>query len=522
VNHKTANLVLTFTVFLVMTVVIALVGATVVWSDETRLTTNPSWDAFPSIAQLQGDKIWVAWQSDRVNNWTFDIYHTIWDRWLGTWSVPFPLTVDPTHDVTPSLMQTNDGTLWLFWASMRTGNYDLFYKTSSDNGNTWTNATQLTTNPERDIAPSVIQVADGTIWVVWQTINMGNYDLFYKTSSDNGNTWTNATQLTTNVYNDESPSIVQMQDGTIWVVWQYTTEEPDFEIFYKTYNGSWSSDTPLTENPDFDWNPSVVQSRDGMIWVFWSRELRVGGPGHFQDDLFYKTSVDNGATWSEDIRLTTDEDWNEDAPSAVHAKMAGDTKLWLIWHSDKDDNFDVYYIKTHHITCHDVAITDVTPNSTMVYRNETVSINVTVENQGEMSGPEVEIFTVDCYANTNLIGSEVVFLRGGKSKVIVFSWNTSNFAFDTYTISANASGITQELPINLDDNIFTDGTVLVTIAGDFDLDIDVDWFDFAIFAAAYGSSEGDSNFLPEADFDLDGDIDWFDFSVFASNYGKSG
>jgi len=520
VNRKTTNLVLILIAFLVVTAAIAPIDSAILWTPETRLTTHPSWDAFPSIVQIQDDKMWYVWQSDRVNNWTFDIYGTFYDRWYGKWSTSFLLTTDLSHDVTPSLMQTNDGIMWLFWASMRTGNYDLFYKTSSDNGNTWTNATQLTTNPERDMAPSVIQATNGTIWVVWQAINMGAYDLFYKTSSDNGNTWTNATQLTTNVYNDESPSVAQTQDGRIWVVWQYATDEPDFEIFYKTYNGSWSSDTQLTENPDFDWDPSIVQSRDGMIWVFWSRELFCGGSDPYQDDLFYKTSVDNGVTWSGDIRLTTDEDWDEDSPSATHANMGGDKTLWLTWHSNKDDNFDVYYMKTNMIICRDVAITAITPNSTMVNRNGIVSINVTAENQGERHGPEV--FTVNCYANTTLIGSEVIALGPGRSIVIVFSWNTSNFALGTYTISANASAVPEELPINLDDNTCTDGTVLVTIAGDFDLDGDVDWFDFAIFAAAYGSSEGDSNYLPEADFDLDGDIDWFDFSVFASNYGKSG
>jgi len=503
-----------------MTAAIAPIDSAVVWENEERITTHHSWDAYPSIAQTHDNSVWFVWQSDRGGNWTFNIYHIIYDYWSGKWSNILPLTTNSSHDVTPSLMVTNDGTIWLFWSSMRTGNYDLFFKTSSDNGYTWTNATQLTTNPERDVAPSVIQAANGTIWVVWQSINMGTYDLFFKTSSDNGYTWTNATQLTTNVHNDESPSIVQMQDGRIWVVWQYTNET-NFDIFYKTYNGSWSSDTPLIENPDFDWDPSIVQSRDGMIWVFWSRKLRRGGPDPYQDDLFYKTSDDNGATWTEDIQLTTDEDWNENSPSVIHASLASDKKLWLTWHSDKDDNFDIYYMKTNVVFLNDVAITDVTPNSTMVYQNETVSINVTAENQGEMRGPAFEVLTVDCYANTTLIGSEVVALRGGKSTVIVFSWNTSNFAFGSYTISANASAVPNELPINLVDNTYIDGTVLVTVLGDINGNGAVDRYDYGILSGAFGTSIGHPDYVPEADLDGDDDIDRYDYGIFASNYGRS-
>ncbi len=59
-------------------------------------------------------------------------------------------------------------------------------------------------------------------------------------------------------------------------------------------------------------------------------------------------------------------------------------------------------------------------------------------------------------------------------------------------------------------------------------DGDVDWFDFGDFAAAYGSSVGQTNYNPLADLvgdtdgsPPDGDVDWFDFGVFAANYGRS-
>jgi len=455
-----------------MTAAIAPIDSVVVWENESRITTHQSWDAYPSILQTEDDRVWFVWQSDRGGDWTFDIYYVIYDYWFHSWSVILPLTTDPSHDITPSLMVTNDGTIWIFWSSMRTGNYDLFFKTSSDNGYTWTNATQLTTN----------------------------------------------------VHNDESPSIAQMQDGRIWVVWQYANEiatETNFEIFYKTYNESWSSATPLVENPDFDWDPSIMQSRDGMIWMFWSRELYRGGPDPYQDDLFYKTSDDNGATWTEDIPLIPDEDWNEGAPSAVHASLSSDKKLWLTWHSDKNDNFDLYYMKTNVIFNRDVAITDVTPASTMVYQNQTVSINVTAENQGEMSGPAVEVVTVDCYVNTTLIGSEVVGLHGGESTVIVFSWNTSNFAFGPYTISANASAVPTELPINLVDNTYIDGTVLVTIICDINGDGAVDRYDAGIFAGAFGTSIGHPDYDPRCDFNNDESIDRYDGGILSQNYGRT-
>ncbi|GAI12678.1 unnamed protein product, partial [marine sediment metagenome] len=63
-------------------------------------------------------------------------------------------------------------------------------------------------------------------------------------------------------------------------------------------------------------------------------------------------------------------------------------------------------------------------------------------------------------------------------------------------------------------NIVTNGR-----KGDFDGDGDIDIFDFAYFADAYGSETGDPNYNAIGDFDDDGDIDIFDFAYFADVYG---
>jgi hypothetical protein len=66
-----------------------------------------------------------------------------------------------------------------------------------------------------------------------------------------------------------------------------------------------------------------------------------------------------------------------------------------------------------------------------------------------------------------------------------------------------------------------DGYFSNKIPGDIDGDKDVDPDDFAIFAGAYGSVEGDPTYDPEADLDRDSDVDPDDFAIFAGNYGRS-
>ena len=48
---------------------------------------------------------------------------------------------------------------------------------------------QVTTDPSWDYAPAIVQAADGTLWAVWTSWRSGNEDLWYKTSADGGATW---------------------------------------------------------------------------------------------------------------------------------------------------------------------------------------------------------------------------------------------------------------------------------------------------------------------------------------------
>ena len=73
--------------------------------------------------------------------------------WLVTAAEPLvQVTTHTNTDYAPSLLQADDGTLWAVWYSYRSGNPDLWYKTSSDAGATWSAAAQLTTEHGGDFA----------------------------------------------------------------------------------------------------------------------------------------------------------------------------------------------------------------------------------------------------------------------------------------------------------------------------------------------------------------------------------
>jgi len=150
------------------------------------------------------------------------------------------------------------------------------------------------------------------------------------------------------------------------------------------------------------------------------------------------------------------------------------------------------------------------------------SISVVVVNYGNYT----ETFNVTAYANTTIVGTDLVTLANGSSATIIFTWNTTGFAKGNYTISVSATPLPDEADT-------TDNTricwIVVTIVGDVDGDFDCDADDvFTYMAPAYGTKgppkkhPADPNYNPNCDFDGDGDVDADDvFTYLAPNYGKS-
>ena len=181
-------------------------------------------------------------------------------------------------------------------------------------------------------------------------------------------------------------------------------------------------------------------------------------------------------------------------------------------HSSEDGSFNTP-------AYHDVAITDVTPDKNEIYQEQTLSINVTVKNKGTYN----ESFTVYCYANTTLIGSQsVTNLTGGTETMLTFTWDTSGYTRGNYVLNATTSMITGDY--DPDNNTNTYSVVRLKLLGDIDDNGIVNVTDLAELGNAYGSTGGpppSANWNPNADLNGDNVVNELDLSALSRNYGKT-
>jgi len=108
---------------------------------------------------------------------------------------------------------------------------------------------------------------------------------------------------------------------------------------------------------------------------------------------------------------------------------------------------------------HDVAVSSITPSTRSVNQTETLSITVTVRNEGAAT----ENFTLTLYYDSTLIGSQTILaLTPTASQTVLFYWNTTGVEVKFHFLKAVASTVWGEIDIG--DNTLVIGPIDVKMA----------------------------------------------------------
>lgn len=263
------------------------------WGEARRISNSPRTSDYPSLA-VSDSNIHVVWRDDR------DGYEQIYYKRSidngETWGQDVRLTGNPVYPSYPSIA-TSDTAVHLVWQDLRDGNLEIYYKRSLDNGLTWSEDIRLTNGSGNSEFPSV-EAQGSNVYVVWNDNLEGNFEIYYTHSLDNGETWGEYTRLTKADGISEHPSLVA-EGSRFHLAW--SDQRPgNPEIYYKNSTdagATWSEDNRLSYSAGNSLNPSLVVS-DSNIFISW-HDTR---DGNFE--IYFINSTDLGATWSADTNLS--------------------------------------------------------------------------------------------------------------------------------------------------------------------------------------------------------------------------
>ncbi len=271
------------------------IGEVPVFSHDTivELTSDPTDDTCPALTQ--GDETtWLVWDSSRDGN--SELYYKTSDDCAESWSDAMRLTFDPASDAHPAVVGRSGRGAWVFWESMRDGNAEI-YHTQYD-GATWSEPHSASLDAAADQDPAVAVDGDGLLWLVWSSDREGRNFEVYSATHD-GETWSPTSRVTYSSARDAQPVVVSVSGGETWLIW-ITDRDGNLEVYTKSHDGvSWADDVRLTNTMGAETHPSVARTDDGRIWLAYMRGgavyYRVNEAGVWTDETVLPTQTSFGS-----------------------------------------------------------------------------------------------------------------------------------------------------------------------------------------------------------------------------------
>lgn len=207
-------------------------GAT--WQATRRLTYASGWSSDPDIA-VNGLDIHIIWMS------SLELYHKKSTDAGATWTASRRLTWSAHYSVDPRIAVDSSGNLHMVFNGWVDGGMnEIFYKKSTDAGATWTSTQRLTWTAADTYEPVIAVDTSGNLHVVWDDETPGNYEIYYRKSTNAGASWTASQRLTYSGGDSYRPDIA-VNNSTVFITWHDDTPG-NYEI-YLTYSTGGSSVT---------------------------------------------------------------------------------------------------------------------------------------------------------------------------------------------------------------------------------------------------------------------------------------
>lgn len=208
--------------------------------------------------------------------------------------------------------------------------------------------------PHGEAPPKLVYAGDGTLYALYAVVKVvpgrrfPHATLRLASSRDDGESWDAPRSVSPDSLNGSRNfhALHVAPDGSIYVAWLESRGAlPSATYITRSVDGgfSWTPATRVAEDESCPCcRTAIATASDGRVYLAWRSVL----PGNVRD-IVVAMSSDNGATWSEPVRVHEDNWVFEGCPHAgpsMQVDSAG--AVHIAWWTGKDGAPGVYYART--------------------------------------------------------------------------------------------------------------------------------------------------------------------------------
>jgi hypothetical protein len=254
-----------------------------------QLTTSTEEEDFPSMAR-SGDDVYLVYTefvhgnraqatgqstTTAITDFSFLARPAGGDQVLlmhysvsqRTWNGPFPVTGTGEDLMRAVVAIDGQGRAWVIYSAQRSGNFDLYARTSAADG-TLGSEIRLTTDAGTDLFPVAATDATGRVWVAWQAFRNNNLEIL--ASVQNGDSFWPETLVSTSKASDWDPAIAAAANGDVAISWD-TYDKGDYDVYLRRvrFTDHIGLDTPIpvAATTGFEARSSLAYDAQNRLWI---------------------------------------------------------------------------------------------------------------------------------------------------------------------------------------------------------------------------------------------------------------
>jgi hypothetical protein len=291
-------------------------------SSSQNLSNNPGNSTDSRISVYQNN-VYLIWTDDTTGN--KDIYFKKSVDNGTTFGSTENLSNNPGNSTNAQIALSQDN-VYLVWSDDTSGNGDIYFKRSVDNGTTFGSTENLSLNNTSLSSGPQVSISGNNVYVVWQDIASGKNAIFYRHSNDTGVTFRGVRELSKTIsVNGESALYPRISaiGNNVYVVWQDQVSGNN-EVFLRGSNDGGNKFTGiknLSRNNTGDSITPRIATSGNNVFVVWTDSE----PGKAQ--IYSRASTDNAAKFGGIKNVS----WSSGRSYDPQITVGGNSSLYIMW-----------------------------------------------------------------------------------------------------------------------------------------------------------------------------------------------